>query len=138
MAVFRVVRHTPLSPAETWRRLTDWPRHGDVVPLTRVTVRTAPPGGRGTVFVARTGVGRLGFDDVMEVVAWEPPVRCRLEKRGAVVRGWAEISVVPEGGGARVVWCEELRARWVPDAALGPAGRWMFGRAVEGLLGRDA
>src|SRR5258708_29242872 len=51
---------------ESWRRLTDWPRHAAVVPLTRVTVRTPPPTGEGTVFVARSGVGPLVFDDPME------------------------------------------------------------------------
>ncbi|MYW64262.1 SRPBCC family protein [Streptomyces sp. SID8379] len=138
-AQIRIFRETALSPAEAWRRLTTWERHGDVVPLTRVTVTTPPPTAAGTVFVARTGVGRrLGFDDPMEVVAWRPPHHCRLEKRGRLVRGWAEFEVHPhEGGGARVEWREELRVRGLPSVAdplLAAAGRWMFGRAVDGLL----
>ncbi|MCQ4211489.1 SRPBCC family protein [Streptomyces longispororuber] len=138
-ADIRIVRETPLAPAEAWRRLTDWERHGEVVPLTRVTVTTPPPVAAGTVFVARTGVGRrIGFDDPMEIVAWQPPRRCRLLKRGRLVIGWAEFEVRPlGGGGSRVEWREELRVRGVPavaDQVLAVLGRWMFGRAVNGLL----
>ena len=40
-------------------------------------------------------------------LAWDPPRegepgRCRLEKRGSVVRGWAEITVAPRTSGSRV------------------------------------
>lgn len=138
VAHVRIVRETPLSAVEAWRRLTEWERHGAVVPLTRVTVTTDPPTAAGTVFVARTGFGRLGFDDPMEVVAWQPPRRCRLVKRGRVVTGWAEFEVRPLGdGGSRVEWREEIRVRGVPavaDPVLRAAGQWMFGRAVNGLL----
>ncbi|MFI7012556.1 SRPBCC family protein [Streptomyces sp. NPDC050145] len=138
-ADIRIVRETPLSPAEAWRRITDWERHGTVVPLTRVTVLTPPPTAAGTVFVARTGLGpRFAFDDPMELVAWQPPRRCRMEKRGRVVAGWAEFEVrALAGGGARVEWREELRVRGVPavaDPLLAAAGRLVFGRALNALL----
>lgn len=137
-AQISIVRDTSLRAAEAWARLTDWERHGDSVPLTRVTVTTPPPDAAGTVFVARTGVGRWGFDDPMEIVAWQPPRRCRMEKRGRVVTGWAEFEVRALGdGGSRVEWREELRVRGVPRAAdrvVAAAGRWVFGRAVDGLL----
>ncbi|NEC81673.1 SRPBCC family protein, partial [Streptomyces sp. SID7958] len=105
---------------------------GSAVPLTRITVTTPPPTGEGTVFVARTGLGPLSFRDPMEVTVWEPPGdgtpgRCRLEKRGRVVTGWAEIEVRPgPGGRARVEWREDLRIALVPavfDGALARAGR---------------
>ncbi|MET9364231.1 SRPBCC family protein [Streptomyces sp. NPDC006632] len=142
MALFRIERRTDLTPDEAWRRLTDWERHGDSVPLTRVTVRTAPPTGRGTVFVARTGLGRLCFQDPMEITRWQPPVpgtpgRCRLEKRGRTIAGWAEIEVGAAGRGAYLVWREELRVRGVPrafDPVTAGAGRVVFGRAVKVLL----
>ncbi|MGX1881573.1 SRPBCC family protein [Streptomyces sp. NPDC055287] len=146
MALFRIESRTPLSADEAWRRLTTWQHHAAQVPLTRITVPTPPPTGAGTLVVARTGVGRLGFDDPMEVVAWDPPEgsgagHCRLEKRGAVVLGWAEIDVRPAPGGAVAVWTEDLRLRGLPgvcDGVVGRAGRLVFGRAVRGLLGSPA
>ncbi|GGL81873.1 hypothetical protein GCM10010129_27040 [Streptomyces fumigatiscleroticus] len=143
MVTFSLERTAPLSPDEAWRRLTEWPRHGRVVPLTRVTVVTDPPTRRGTLFVARSGLGPLVFDDVMEVTVWRPPRDgvpglCRLDKRGRVIRGWAEIEVRPgPGGRARVVWREELRVRLVPalfDGLVRRAARSVFGRAVNQLL----
>ncbi|MET8975162.1 SRPBCC family protein [Streptomyces sp. NPDC004539] len=143
MVTFELVRTVPLSPEEAWSRLTAWHRHGDVVPVTRVTVRTPAPTGEGTVFVARTGVGPLAFDDRMEVTVWQPPSHttpglCRLEKLGRVVLGWAEIEVHPgPGGRARVIWREELRMRFLPsflDPAVRVVARRVFGRAVNRLL----
>ncbi|WP_030685938.1 SRPBCC family protein [Streptomyces globisporus] len=143
MSLFRVERTVPSAPEEVWRRLTDWPAHGRRVPLTRTRVLTPGPGGVGTRFVARTGIGRLSFDDPMEVVRWEPPSAgrpgvCRLRKSGRVVRGWALIEVTgAPAGGCRVLWTEELSVRGVPrafDPLLRLAGRAVFGRAVDGLL----
>ncbi|MBD0710376.1 MULTISPECIES: SRPBCC family protein [unclassified Streptomyces] len=144
MSRFRVERVVPVAPEEAWRRLTRWPAHARRVPLTRTRMLTPGPNGVGTRFTARTGIGRLRFDDPMEVVRWEPPAVggsgvCRLEKSGRSVRGWAviEVSAAP-GGGSRVVWTEELSVRGLPrafDPVLGRAGRWLFGRVVDGLLG---
>lgn len=155
MALFSLERLTPLPADLAWHRLTDWPRHADVVPLTRVTVRTPPPTDVGTVFVARSGIGPLSFDDPMEVVVWRPPAGdaagvCRLLKHGSFVTGWAEIEVQPYGvgeggtegasltpGASRILWREDLRVRWLPglfDRPLGWLARRMFGRAMDGLL----
>ncbi|WP_438294975.1 SRPBCC family protein [Streptomyces sp. HUAS TT7] len=142
MALFRIDRRTHLTPAEAWRRLTDWERHGDSVPLTRIIVRTPPPTGTGTLFVARTGLGPLGFDDPMEITRWQPPSGagpgvCRLEKRGRAVTGWAEIEVGEAAPGSYVIWREDLRVRGLPRALDGlaeRAGRAVFGRAVKALL----
>ncbi|MFG2028837.1 SRPBCC family protein [Streptomyces sp. NPDC048825] len=143
MVLFLLERVAPSPVDQVWRRLTTWERHGDVVPLTRVTVVTPPPTREGTVFVARSGIGRLAFDDPMEVGSWRPPTEgrsgmCRLLKRGTFVTGWAEIAVHPYGnGGSRVVWQEELRVRRLPtafDRPLAWVARGMFGRAVDGLL----
>ncbi|MFD9048863.1 SRPBCC family protein [Streptomyces zaomyceticus] len=143
MTLFRVERTVQAAPEEVWRRLTDWPAHGRQVPLTRTRVLTPGPNRAGTRFTARTGIGRLSFDDPMEVVRWEPPAAgragtCRLEKSGRVVRGWAlvEVTELP-GGGSRVLWTEELSVRGLPkafDPLLRRAGRVLFGRAVDGLL----
>ncbi len=110
--------------------------------MTRVTVE--PPGETraGTRVSARTGVGPLGFDDPMEVVRWSPPAEgrpgfCRLEKRGSVVTGWAEIVVGGSGGRCRVLWREEVRVAGLPrvlDAPVALGGRLVFGRLVRALL----
>lgn len=83
MSLIRVERTVPLAPEEVWLRLTDWPAHGRQVPLTRTRVLTAGPNGAGTRFTARTGIGRLSFDDPMEVVHWEPP-----RPAGPASSGW--------------------------------------------------
>ncbi|MFJ2671737.1 SRPBCC family protein [Streptomyces sp. NPDC087525] len=142
MSAFRIDRTSPLSADEVWRRLTDWPAHAHQVPLTRISVLTPGPTRLGTVFVARTGLGRAAFDDPMEVVRWQPPAPgvpglCRLEKRGRAMTGWAEIHVREAAGGTLVRWEEELRIGLLPRP-LAPltehAGRVVFGRAVDRLL----
>ena len=142
MAPFVVVRDTPLSVEAAWERIVDWAAHARFVPLTRIEVRTPPPNGLATVFSARTGVGRIGFDDPMEVVEWEPPQdgstgRCRLVKRGTMMTGWAELSVEPRGGGSRAIWREVAVPAWAPAFTAGlfaVAGRLLFGRVLRGLL----
>ncbi|WP_086747173.1 SRPBCC family protein [Streptomyces europaeiscabiei] len=146
MVLFLLERLPRLPADRAWQRLTDWPRHAEVVPLTHITVRTRHPTGEGTVFVARSGIGPLAFDDPMEVTVWQPPEgraggKCRLVKHGSFVTGWAEIEVHPYGDGvSRVVWREDLRVRGLPglfDRPLGGLARRMFGRAMDGLLATD-
>ncbi|SBT88878.1 hypothetical protein GA0115233_100559 [Streptomyces sp. DI166] len=143
MVYFQFARTVPLPLDEAWRRLTDWPRHGQVVPLTRVTVEPSGPTRQGTVVLARTGLGPLAFDDRMQITTWHPPTEdtpglCRLEKRGRVVLGWAEIEVRHgPGGRARVLWREDLRLRFLPglfDAPVRTTAQLVFGRAVNRLL----
>ncbi|MFG2636330.1 SRPBCC family protein [Streptomyces sp. NPDC048362] len=145
MPTFCLERTVPLPLDEAWRRLTRWPRHAGAVPLTRIRVLTPGPTREGSRFVARSGVGPLTLDDVMEVTLWHPPTGdepglCRLDKRGRVILGWAEIEVRPgPDGGSRVVWREELRVRFLPrafDGVLEVASRAMFGRAADRLLER--
>ncbi|MFC9814012.1 SRPBCC family protein [Streptomyces virginiae] len=145
MPVIRIVHRTSAPAAEAWSRLTDWERHGAQVPLTRTIIETAPPTHTGTIFTARTGVGRITFDDRMEVVLWRPPAEgspglVRLEKRGRTVTGWAEIEIRPlPTGGSEVHWREELRLRGLPralDPAVAAAGRLLFTRAIARLLRR--
>lgn len=78
----------------------------------------------------------------MTVTRWEPPRddrpgRCRLQKTGTLVLGWAEIEVHAEGTGSRVVWTEDVSVRGVPrifDPLAKAGGQWMFGRALTRLL----
>jgi len=136
MSAFSVTQETPLPPEQAWDRLVDWVRHGEHVPLTTVTV-PGDPAGVGAVFIARTGLGRVGFDDPMEVVEWDPPRFCRIEKRGRVVRGWAELTVTASGTGSRVTWREEAVPARLPkfaQRAAAAAGRRLFARVLRGLL----
>jgi hypothetical protein len=169
VTAFRISRAVTLPADEAWLRVTDWRAHAAQVPLTTVSSVTPSPTRVGTVFVARSGLGRsglgrsgpgrsgpgrfrpgrfrldrLGFDDPMEVVHWQPPDGgapglCRLEKRGRVIKGWAEIEVLPQGSGAVVVWVEELRIRLVPrlfDPLVVRVAHLVFGHALDGLLTR--
>ena len=130
MALISIVREVPLTPQESWARLTDWAQHGRFVPLTRITVTD---GG----FDAFTGVGRVGFHDPMEVVEWREPEFCRLEKRGRLVTGWAELEVQPIPSGSRVTWREDIHVRGMPRFMDGPtkaSSTKLFSRVVDGLL----
>jgi polyketide cyclase/dehydrase/lipid transport protein len=139
---FTVTHDTMISPLAAWERVVDWPRHGRYVPLTTVQVTTDTKRGVGTVFTARTGTARFGFDDPMEVVEWRPPAnghagQCRLEKRGRVMIGWALLRVEPQGAGARVTWTEEAKPAGLPaftDGLSAGAGRLLFGRVLRRLL----
>ena len=125
-----IVREVPLTPEEAWARITDWPRHARAVPLTKI--HRTPNG-----FVARTGVGRVGFDDPMRVVENDPPRYCRLVKDGRVVTGYAEILVEPTAAGSRVTWRESLHVRGVPRVFAGVerwSSRLLFSRVLDDVL----
>ena len=142
MALFAVTEDSERSVQDAWDRLVDWPAHARYVPFTDIRVTTPGPNGVGTVFVARTHVGRLGFDDPMEVVSWQPPVdgapgRARIEKRGTVMTGWAELTVEPRGSGSRATWREDIDVARLPGFAAGPtrlSSRLLFGRVLRKLL----
>ncbi|MCW2749046.1 MAG: Immediate-early protein 2 [Aeromicrobium sp.] len=130
MALIEIIREVGLTPDVAWRRLTDWQAHGPYVPLTSITL--TPDG-----FDAFTGIGRVGFHDPMDVVERHEPSYCRLEKRGRVVKGWAELSVDPLGGGSRVTWREAVRVTGAPRAFDGLtrfASTRLFSRVIDGLL----
>ena len=132
MALIEIVREVPLTPSDAWRRVTTWERHGEFVPLTRIT-RT-PDG-----FDAFTGIGPVGFHDPMDVVERRDPSFCRLEKRGRIVTGWAELSVeaVGDTGVSRVTWREDIHVVGMPrfmDGVTRASSRALFSRVIDGLL----
>ncbi|MFI9318679.1 SRPBCC family protein [Kitasatospora aureofaciens] len=143
MARFVLTRLSPLPPADCWARLTAWPRHGDRVPFTRVSVVRGTGRQPGDVILARTALGPLRFDDPMELVELAAPTHCLLAKRGRVVRGGAELRIRAVGAGSavgpgsEVVWAEELRITGLPrlfDPVVALAGRLVFGRVLDHLL----
>jgi hypothetical protein len=142
MALF-VARHdSPLTAALAWDRLTDWPRHARYVPLTTITVPTPPPNGIGTLFIAHTGLARIGFDDPMEVTEWAPPEgpvagRCHLIKRGRLMLGWAELVVTPRASGCTATWTEDISVARLPkafDPITALSSRLLFSRVLRKLL----
>lgn len=141
VAGFDVVRQTSLSASEAWERVTDWERHGEYVPLTRVTVTRDPATGH-VSFMARTGFGPIAFDDVMAVTYSHPPTGsdagvARIVKRGRVVLGWAVLTVSPTESGCEVRWHEEARLRWTRGPVAALVNRVVaggFGRLLDGLL----
>ena len=152
MARFTVSQHVRAPGTVTWATLVDWPRHGAWAPLTAVEVTTEQPGGVGAGFVARTGIGRLGFDDPMSVTVWQPPGgdapgdepgRCAVRKHGDVVRGRAWFVVLPlPGGCSRVIWGEEVtvwphRADRLTAPVFALAG-WTGFKATLRAMAREA
>lgn len=141
VAPFVVAHDSPLSVSEAWARITDWPRHGDHVPFTRVDI-DREASGVGTLFTGRTRIGPIAFDDPMEIVEWRPPVEgspgfCRIEKRGRVILGWAELTVEARTVGSRTTWREQASPAHLPAFADGVqrrAGALVFGRVVRRLL----
>jgi hypothetical protein len=141
VTTFDVVRSSPLPAAEALSRLTDFTRHADFVPLTSVSV-SGPRQCIGTMVVTRTGLGPARFEDPMEVVAWHDPEGarpgvCRLEKRGRVLHGWAQVTVSALQTGCLVHWHEVADLPHEPrflSWLIKPAGKVLFGRLVDGLL----
>lgn len=141
MASFDVVRRSQLPAAAAWSRLTDWKRHGELMPLTSISVSERTDG-VATAFVARTSIGRLGFDDPMEVTVWRPPTQlrpgvCSIVKTGRVVRGGAQLTVTAVPDGSLVRWHEEATLGFggqLLDLVNRRVGQVLFGRLIDGLL----
>ena len=105
---------------QTWEGATDWAHQGEW--MLGTTVRPTRSGGRGVGggIEAFTGVGRLGFLDVMEITLWDPPRRCHVRHVGRLVRGTGAFEVEPRGDGlSRFVWREDLE---LPLGRLGRLG----------------
>ena len=141
---FAITLDSPLPASAAWERVLDLRAHSRVAPLTRMTsgavaARDLLVGHR---FVARTGLGPWGFDDVMTVAEIAPPTagapgHTRIVKSGRVIRGQVVVTVTPHDGGSSV--------RWEQDFALGRLGgplgrlaaggaRFAYGNALRRLL----
>ncbi len=112
-----------------WERLTDWESQGEWMIAT--VVRKA--GERR--FLARTGLGPLRIDDVMEIEIWEPPRRVEVRHLGRLVRGRGIFRVEPLGEDrCRVTWQEVDQ---LPGAGLiRPFFVWSLRRFARQLEGR--
>lgn len=90
---FELNLHVAAPPEVVWERLWDLDRHTAAVPL---TTASGGPLGESVHFVARTGLGPFGFDDVMVVQSWEPPRRAVITKVGRVLTGHIEVILTPD------------------------------------------
>ncbi|RZQ62685.1 SRPBCC family protein [Amycolatopsis suaedae] len=113
----------------TWLALTDWERQGEW--MLGTSVRVTGGNGRevGSTLSAFTGVAGVGFTDTMEIVTWEPPVRCTVRHTGTLVRGTGSFHVRDAGRQRSVfVWSERL------DLPFGLVGKLGWPVAKPGFL----
>lgn len=113
--------------ADTWAGAVDWDAQSTW--MLGTTVKGTAQGGVGVGggIEAFSGVGPLGFLDVMEITAWDPPRRCDVKHLGRVVRGTGVFEVRQRGPQAsEFVWREDL------DLPLGLLGRlgWPLVRPI--------
>ena len=144
MADFVLHAASPLPARTVFERLVDWDRHSAAIPLTRLQHDGAPRAGQR--FVARTGVGRVGFDDVMVVDVLDPPSgdqpgevpgRVTITKHGRVVGGTVGWEVAPTTTGSAITWTQHLVIPWLPrfmDPLVGAVGSRAYGMGLRRLL----
>ena len=144
MADFVLHAASALPARIAFARLVDWDAHSAAIPLTRLHFDGEPRVGQR--FVARTGWGRLGFDDVMVVDDLQPPVGDQpgdrpgliaITKHGRVVGGTVTWTVAPGTVGSRVTWTQHLVIGWLPrwmDPLVGAVGRRAYGQGLRRLL----
>ena len=130
----------PVPAATLWSFVTDWPRQGEWVPLTRV--ERVDPGDPATDVGGRirawSGIGPVGFWDYMTITAWETAEdgsgRCEVLHTGAVVKGEGEFVVVATGPATSTFVWKEMAV--LPLGRLGALGWRLVGPVVERLLDR--
>lgn len=97
----------PADPQRVWDRVTDWTTQGEWMLLTRVAANGQP--GVGQEISAFTGVGPIGFLDLMRVTKWDPQqFYCEVWHYGKLVRGLGIFSVQQIPTGSKFIWREEL------------------------------
>lgn len=142
MARFTITLRSEVPAAQAWRRLLDVRRHGEVVPLTKITAPAFAELFAGAQFVARTGIGRLGFDDRMLIVRFEPPAPnspglAEIVKTGRAISGSIRAEVADATPGSLVRWEQEIWFAAFPhwlDPLVGAVARLAYGLALRALL----
>lgn len=126
---------TDATPDRLWAVATDWANQGQWIPFTRARRVDGGPTIAGSRVEAWTGVGPVGFVDVMVVEVWDPPRRLDLRHIGNVVRGSAGFVIEPLGSrGSRIVWWERIE---LPFGALGERAWPVVGRLAGWVLQRS-
>jgi hypothetical protein len=108
-AEVRVAVEVAAPVADVFAAMTDWRRQSEWVALTRVDVTSGDGRSVGSVLEAFTGVGPVGFLDVMEITAWKPPFEVGVLHVGRLVRGPGSMRVEElSEGRVLMVWQEWL------------------------------
>ncbi len=142
MGTFELARCVPAPQQDTFDVFSNFAKHGDFIPLTRMDCDPRPIGVDWR-FTARSGVGPLSLVDRMEVSVWNPPHEFRIDKLGPLLDGWAHVHFTPEGRHTRVVWREHIMVRppligTAVSQLSDPVNRAMFGRVLDGMARRAA
>jgi len=144
MADFVIQASTPLPASACFDRLVDWDAHSAAIPLTRLEHQGAARVGQ--QFNARTGLGRLGFDDPMAVDLLRRPAGespgdlagvVEVVKQGRVISGRVRWTVTPTATGSDVEWTQHLVVGWLPrwlDPVVGALGRIAYGAGLRRIL----
>ena len=113
-------------PERVWWAAVDWPRQREWIWATRVRGGQ----GAGAEVTGWTGIGPLGFTDLMVITEWDPPRRCVVTHTGRVVRGTGIFEVSPAGTGSRFAWVEDVQLPLPPplgriaSALAAPVAAW--------------
>lgn len=144
MAEFVIRATSPLPASACFDKLVDWDAHSAAIPLTRL--RHDGVARLGQRFVARTALGRFGFDDPMVVELLRRPAGdqpgylpgvVEVAKRGRVIGGTVRWTVSPTATGSEVEWSQNIIIGWLPawlDPVVGVAGRLAYSRGLPRLL----
>jgi len=146
MARFEMTLVSSLPAPEAWRRILDLRAHSEVIPLTTVSgdALDASHLMPGAQFVARTGLGPFGFDDVMVIQSYAPPTEhdagvAHIRKEGRAVTGHITLRVAPTADGCVVTWKQRIGVLGVPgfaDVAVARVARSAYRRTLVELLRR--
>jgi hypothetical protein len=109
----------PLSQEQTWRAIVDWQGQSKWMFQTKVWVEGERTSGVGVKIAAFTGplyryyprFKKLGLLDLMEVTAWNPPVRCDVIHHGLILKGSGvfEVEAIDDSH-SLFHWSEEIEA----------------------------
>jgi len=144
MADFVIRASSPLPASACFDRLVDWDAHSAAIPLTRLEHQGVARVGQR--FNARTGIGRLGFDDPMVVELLRRPAGessgdlpgvVEVVKQGRVISGRVRWTVTPTEAGSDVEWTHQLVVGWLPrwlDPVVGALGRIAYGAGLRRIL----
>ena len=130
-AGFTISLESPLQPGDALRRILDLRQHDRLIPLTRVNPAMAADDlAAGTEFVARTGIGRLGFDDRMRVqrIFMDDPdggSGAVITKHARVIQGTIRLTITPTPTGSHIRWYQSVRLPWLPRFVQ-PAAAWVI------------